>query len=66
MADFKYKLLTTEEVAEIFKVNLRTVYRWIDAGKLRAAKIGHKTYRIYEHDVVKFINSRMVTPKNDR
>ena len=52
----KYDILTLEEVAKIMKVSQKTVYRWVGAKKLRAAKIGHKTYRVREQDLVSFIN----------
>ena len=42
------------------KVSLKTVYRWISAGELRAAKIGHKTYRVFEKDLVAFLESHMI------
>ena len=57
MAD--YGILTLEEVAKIMKVSLKTVYRWVGAKKLRAAKFGHKTYRVLEKDLIKFINDHM-------
>ncbi|MAF14293.1 MAG: hypothetical protein CMI53_05405 [Parcubacteria group bacterium] len=41
------------------KVSLKTVYRWVGSKKLRAAKIGHKTYRVLEKDLIKFINDHM-------
>ena len=41
------------------KVSQKTVYRWISARKLRAAKIGHKTYRVLEKDLIKFINDHI-------
>ncbi|MFH0892363.1 MAG: helix-turn-helix domain-containing protein [Candidatus Falkowbacteria bacterium] len=52
---FKDDILTIEEVAKVLKVNKRTVYRWIEAGDLKAARIGRKTYRVFESDVRKFI-----------
>ena len=52
-------ILTLEEVSKIMKVSLKTVYRWVGSGKLRAAKLGHKTYRVLEKDLVKFINDHM-------
>ncbi|MDD2806904.1 MAG: helix-turn-helix domain-containing protein [Patescibacteria group bacterium] len=55
-----YGVLTLEEVAKIMKVSQKTVYRWVAAKKLRAAKIGHKTYRVLEKDLVKFIDSHMM------
>ncbi|NUM25754.1 MAG: helix-turn-helix domain-containing protein [Candidatus Buchananbacteria bacterium] len=54
-----YGILTLEEVAKIMKVSQKTVYRWVNSRKLRAAKFGHKTYRILEKDLVKFINQHM-------
>ena len=56
---FRYNVYTLEEVAKIMKVSLKTVYRWVSAKKLKAAKIGHKTYRVVEKDLVKFINDAM-------
>ena len=55
----KYGILTLEEVAKIMKVSQKTVYRWISAKKLRAAKIGRKTYRVLEKDLIKFINDHV-------
>ena len=50
-----YGILTLEEVARIMQVSQKTVYRWIGAKKLRAAKIGHKTYRVLEKDLMSFV-----------
>jgi excisionase family DNA binding protein len=54
-----YGILTLEEVAKIMKVSQKTVYRWVSAKKLRAAKIGHKTYRVLEKDLMKFIQNHL-------
>ncbi len=54
-----YGILTLEEVARIMKVSRKTVYRWVASKKLRAAKIGHKTYRVLEKDLIKFINDHI-------
>jgi excisionase family DNA binding protein len=51
-----YKLLTISEVAKIMKVSQKTVYRWIDSGQLRTARLGRKVYRVFERDLIKFIN----------
>lgn len=53
------KILTIEEVAKLMKVSLKTVYRWISAGELPAAKIGYKTYRVFENDLVGFLRLHM-------
>jgi excisionase family DNA binding protein len=55
------KILTIEEVAKTMKVSLKTVYRWISAGNLPAARIGYKTYRVFEKDLVLFLRKNMVS-----
>jgi len=47
------KLLTIEEVAKILRVSTRTVNRYIEAGRLRASRIGQ--WRIKESDLEKFL-----------
>jgi len=45
-----------EEVSEIFGVTTRTVYRWIDEGRLVAQRTpGGHHYRILRQDVLKFM-----------
>ena len=57
------RILTIEEVAKLMKVSLKTVYRWISAGDLSAARIGYKTYRVFERDLVSFLRKNMVAKK---
>jgi excisionase family DNA binding protein len=47
-------MLTVEEVANRLKVTPRTVYRWIDEGKLKSLKI-QGVVRITEEEYEKFI-----------
>lgn len=54
MAEQYYSI---EEVAKTLKVVYLTVYRWIQANKLKAYKAG-KQYRITEVDLNKFIGKR--------
>jgi len=53
----KEQYYTIEEVAEMLKVAYLTVYRWIQAGKLKAVKAG-KQYRIKKVDLDNFLNER--------
>lgn len=46
--------LTPQEVADKLKVNLRTIYRWIREGKLKAVKIVGG-WRISEADLNKML-----------
>jgi excisionase family DNA binding protein len=55
--------MTIEEVAKTMRVGQKTVYRWIGAGQLPAAKVGYKTFRVFESDLIKFLRSHM-TGKN--
>lgn len=45
---------TPQEVADKLKVNIRTIYRWIREGKLKAVKIGD-LWRISESELERFI-----------
>lgn len=55
----KGDILTIEEVAKVLKVSKRTVYRWVESGDLKVARIGRKTYRVFESDLNKFIRKYM-------
>ena len=54
-----YGILTLQEVAKIMKVSQKTVYRWVASKQLKAAKIGHKTYRVMQRDLIKFVNNHI-------
>ncbi len=41
------------------KVSIKTVYRWVGSRKLKAARIGHKTYRVLERDLIEFVNDHV-------
>jgi excisionase family DNA binding protein len=47
---------TAKELAKKLGLNVMTIYRYIDAKKLRAYKIG-KEYRIEKREFEKFLNS---------
>ncbi len=49
------ELLTIKEVAEKLRLNPRTVYRLIEADKLKAIKISRKAYRISEKELINFL-----------
>jgi excisionase family DNA binding protein len=55
-----YRILTPEQVAAAMQVSLKTVYRWISAGKLGASQVGYKTYRIFEEDLILFMKKTRV------
>lgn len=47
------ELLTTSEAAEYLRTTQRTIYRWIEAGVLPAAKFGGR-WRIRRRDLEAF------------
>jgi len=56
------KYYTTQEIADILKVDYMTVYRWIRAGKLDAYQV-QKHYRIKESDFQKFMEASKTNNK---
>jgi acetyl-CoA synthetase len=51
------KLYTPQEIADLLKVDLRTVYRWIREGKLAALKAGSQ-WRIEESALEGFLSQK--------
>jgi len=45
---------TPQQVAEKLQINIRTVYKWIREGKLKAIKVGD-LWRISESEIKRFI-----------
>ena len=52
------EMLTVEEVAEMMKVNIRTVRAWVLSGELPRIRIGKREYRISKADLRAFIGKR--------
>lgn len=49
------ELMTAREVADILKVNIMTIYRYIKAGKIKAYKIG-KEFRVEKKEFDRFLD----------
>jgi excisionase family DNA binding protein len=49
------KFYTPEEVAANLKVSRKTIYNWIQEGRLKAVKIGH-FWRISESELNRLLN----------
>lgn len=56
----RMKLLTTNEVAAIAKVDSRTVARWLREGKIKGVKLNGRTWRIEEQELTAFLRSQRV------
>ena len=51
-----FDLLTVKDVSDLFKVSKKTVYRWLDAGLLKAVRPGRgRSIRIKLSEVRKLI-----------
>ena len=53
----KAEFYTADELAKTLKLNIRTIYRYIQSGKLKAFKIG-KEYRIGKQEFNHFLDKR--------
>ncbi len=53
--------MSTKEAATYLGVNLRTLYRFIDAGELTAYKFG-RVIRLKEGDLDRFVEAARITP----
>jgi len=51
----KDKLLTIKEVSKYLRVSERSVLRYIEAGRLKAIKVGY--WRVKEKDLEKFLRN---------
>lgn len=51
----KKQFYTAQEIADMFGVNIMTVYRYIKAKKLNAYKIG-KEFRVEHNEFESFLN----------
>lgn len=56
------ELLTVEQAAAYLQMHKVTVYKYIRAGRLPAAKLG-KVYRIYRRDVDALLQSLRTQPR---
>lgn len=59
----KQDFFTAKELADKLRVNIMTVYRKINAGKLKAYKIG-KEFRIDKKEFEKFLNQSKINNQN--
>jgi len=58
------KLLTLKETAKYLRVSERSVLRYIEAGRLKASRIGQ--WRVRESDLEKFLRENSNTTKSSR
>lgn len=54
------KLLTIDDVAELFKTSKSTIYRWVHKRKIPFVKLGGKL-RFNENDIQEFIKQNSVS-----
>ncbi len=52
------RLMTYREVADATVLSVRTIQRAVDAGQLAVIRFGHRTVRITEADVSKWVMTK--------
>ena len=57
------QILTAQEVADLLKVNVRTVQNLLQAGKIRGVKVG-RAWRINKAELFRFINGNSDRPSH--
>lgn len=63
MGNMKDQFYTAQEVANLLKVNIMTIYRYIKSGKLKAYKIG-KEFRIDKKTLNSFLKVSIYKKSN--
>lgn len=53
------KMRTVAEVAEMYAVNVQTVYAWIREGQLKAIRVGKRIIRITQEALEEFENAKI-------
>lgn len=56
------KLMTTKEAAEILRVNVDTIQRYVKNGQLKAIRLNDKFLRIIPSSMQSFISASEVLP----
>lgn len=56
--------ITIKDAAAALKLNICTLYRWINAGKIKAEKFGRNAVRIERGELDRFIKANAATPAN--
>lgn len=54
---------TPEEIAQMLKVDVSTIWRWLREGKLLGLKIG-KAYRVSQEQLDRFLKARETGQKD--
>lgn len=52
------QLLTIKEAAQLLKVNVRTVTKWVKSGEIKAYELGPRITRLSQADIEEFIGKR--------
>jgi len=52
------ELVTVAELAERLRVHVKTVYRWIEQGKIEITRVGTRAIRFNETQIARFLRVR--------
>ena len=57
MAQLEQEFYTVQETAELLRLNVNTVYKWIRAGKLERVKISPRAVRVKAESIARLLDS---------
>lgn len=63
---YRGRAMAPETVATCTDASVSQVHRWISAGKIKAAKLGHRMTRIDGDSLADFLTSRLDQDRNPR
>ncbi len=55
------ELISAKEAAELFKVHLNTIYRWLESGELKGIRVG-ETWRVDKAEIKRMLQT--ANPEN--
>ncbi len=65
LRDHPSPYVTTSELAEYWQVSRKQIYKQIDAGTLKAIRLGPRLFRISREDALEFERASKMSPPSD-
>jgi len=56
------RMLTIKEVADLLQVSRAVINKWVKAEKLQFYRVGEKSLRFRQSDIIDFVNKGRLTP----
>jgi excisionase family DNA binding protein len=65
LKDHPSRYVTTSDLAEYWLVSRKQIYKQIEAGTLKAIRLGPRLFRISKEDALEFERASKMTPSDD-